>query len=91
MLIAEHYMSDIPDEFDILIHLLLEKFVTRERLDDLANSKLSYNVKTVPQHYGIKLEIFADFDSPNDELIYKLKYPNHILCGVGIGGDSDYT
>jgi len=91
MLVAEHYMGDVPDEFDIVIHLLLEKFVGKDRLTDLDNSTLSYQIKTVPEHYGVKLEIFADFDSPDDELIYRLKYPEHKRVGVGIGPNSDYT
>ena len=90
MLVAVHYLSDLPDEFDILIHLLLEKFLGADRLADLATSKLSYQIKTVPDHYGVKLEIFADFDSPSDELIYKIKYPEHKQVGVGIGQGSDY-
>jgi len=91
MLVAEHYLSDLPDEFDILIHLLLEKFLGEDRMSDLAKSTLSYRVSTVPEHYGVRLQIFADFDSPNDELIYKLKYPSHKQVGVGIGPGSDYS
>ena len=91
MLIAEHYMGDVPDEFDLVIHMLLEKFVGKDRLTDLDSTRLRYRVTTVPEHYGVKLEIFADFDSPDDELIYRLKYPEHKRVGVGIGPDSDYT
>ena len=90
MLVAVHYMSELPDEFEIVVGLLLDKFLG-DRLSHLNDCQLSYRTSAVQHHYAVKLEIFAKFPNENEEFIYRLKYPEPKRVGVPLGRDSEYT
>lgn len=91
-LVAVHYMSDWPDNFEIFIGMVLDKFLG-ERLKELEsyNCAFSYITKQVPDYYAIKLEIFAEFPNENDRLVYTIKYPKPRTIGVPVGQDHEYT
>lgn len=70
-------MGDIPDEFDIIWPMIIEKKIGKEAWEWLNEHSIELYASwwPHPKDYGFLVIFKAQFYNQEDALIYKLKYP----------------